>query len=178
MNQVVYQMRHSQIYKDEYKLWIAKPVIDQTWDQFKTHFLAAYHDKLEDDQFGSKGAGFSATTDERKWEEEAPDTHMANTLNNLANAVTADAQHVATLTATNKTLTETNSTLAAQLKVALENNRVLTLAVRKKFDGGTKNDDGHHNNKRPCTKGTDGRGEREVKPWDLNGYCWTHGIFH
>ena len=63
MNQVVYQMRQRQIYKDEHKLWKAKTAIDHTWDNFKTHFSAAYHDTMEDNKFGTKGAGYVQCND-------------------------------------------------------------------------------------------------------------------
>ena len=79
------------------------------------------------------------------------ESHMYNSLNNLANSVTSDATNLAKLTMKNANLKE-------QLKVALAQNRMLTDLLRKTICGVTETQSENQNaNKRKCTEKKGGR---------------------
>ena len=170
LDQAVYQMRACKLYKEEIKTWKDKAAVDRTWDNFKTHFADAYFEKKEDNEFGSKGAGYQATTEHGA--NAATTEHSANiaeALNNLAFAVSSDSDQF-------KNLTAANNTLADQLKVALDQNKVLTTLLSKKIGGMAHTTDDAEKEGRPNKRARAGGRPLNTDPWDPNGYCWTHGF--
>lgn len=185
LQQATFQMKKCGLYKDEMKEWKRKPVDEQTWANFKTHFSDAYFELKEDNDIGTKAAGFhTANLAETKQEHQAL---MADALNNMANAVTADTKAMAEQTGANKTLTETNASLVKQLKEAQTQlkeaqglNKKLMALLEKNLGVKVEEDAENSNpNKRRRRNGKGNwrlpRGE-ELPPWDPHGYCWTHGF--
>jgi len=100
------------MYFDDCKAWDARPAAEKTWNNFKTHFLAAQQ-QLRRQQQTTQQAGFhsaNAATAHARYEE------AAEALANLATATSADRKAMETLTNTIENLTQQLKTKDAELK--------------------------------------------------------------
>ena len=84
------------------------------------HFIGAYnYDKNHKETISNAQAGFTGNVQEETCEK------MEMYLNNLADAATADKDHIQQLTSTNDQLVRTNAALSTQLQTLQEQNTKL-----------------------------------------------------
>jgi hypothetical protein len=121
--------------------------VEETWEQFKTHFAAAYrqHKQMQGESAATSGY-HTANADVGQTEEQMAEATIG-ALANLVTATAADRGVVATLTEANTRLAkqlEDNSNELWELKTLLKKER------------------------------TERRGQLSFNP-SPNNYCWTHG---
>ena len=122
LQQIYGQIKKCGIYKYERKEWTEKDELPKTWENFKTHFTESYFEPKEENELNNKHAGFMVH--DNIYQPHMEESQTADTLNNLANAVTSYATKLTNLTTT-------NTNLAEQLKLALSQNKVLPELPRK-----------------------------------------------
>ena len=121
--------------------------MDQTWDNFKTHFTEVYFELKEDNELNKMHVVFSAKKIDQPHVKEA---NMDDALKNLANGITSYATNLTNL----KTA---NAKLSVQLKVELSQNKVLTELINKKICNVTATQSENQNtNKQKRTENTRG----------------------
>ena len=167
----------TQVYKDECKEWIRKPINEQTWANFKLDFNQAYRErqtiqKLEKQGNAQAHFGANATTIDN---EQAPPPH--ETLSSLTNATLETGSNVLNLAHENAALREqvhqlTNLVETLTTTVAETNTQLA--AFRN-----------HHNPSiRTPSGGGRGRGRGRSRMGGRDPgfntyskhYCWSHGL--
>ena len=138
------------IYKDECKTWLARPAVEHTWDNFKTHF---YEAQVRLNEFqrasGNKNqANYAA--------------EVAHALDKLALATTDDRGAVASLTKTVEQLTTQMEQLQKSLRE--KDDRIDQLLKNITNATNATNSDNSNKRKRP-----------DDTIWTDEDYCWTHG---
>ena len=97
--------------KSDIKEWNSKAAADKTRDNYMAHFIEAYnYDENHKEMISNAQAGFTGNVQEETGEK------MEMYLNNLADAATADKDHIQQLTSTNDQLGRINATLSTQLQ--------------------------------------------------------------
>ena len=155
------------VFNDDLKEWNRFPLLDRTWTKFRVHFAKAHRAwranlRLTAGQHFPRANSVDATSVQN---------HQAETVDALANLVTAaaaDRDPVATLTDTIAQLSSELASAQAQLISSLLDNQ--RLLKRLSNPGGSGNTSGG---------GTDGKtsGGGVAGPWDGPSihYCHTHG---
>jgi hypothetical protein len=153
------------VFSDACRKWRRKPLLNQTWDIFKTHFALAHEDNRLIQQHTTQGGGYHQANN-------AMDAFVTETAEAFANLATAAASDREIL----KTLTTTNNELLQQLTA--QGNELT--ALRDQLAKTNKPSSGFHER-----RGQDAnrRGNDENRPpLDPNkkkfrnqNYCWSHG---
>jgi hypothetical protein len=135
--------------------WKRQPIIDQMWNNWKTHWTLAFAESRDINQMTASDCSFAyqAATKAKQA------ARMVTSLNNLANAAIQKTDTIEKLVAANKCLAKALANANAAIAcLCLQNMPAASAAP-----SGTDN--------RPCPSHW-----LTVKPnWDNNGYCWTHG---
>ena len=155
--------------KSDVKEWNIKNEADKTWANYKAHFIEAYnYDENHKEMISNAQAGFAGNIQEETGEK------MEMYLNNLADAATADKDHIQQLTSTNDQLVQINATLSTQIQTLQEQNTKLmaqmTELMKMMTSGGAP---------RPPKNTGQPNPPANPKPradMDPKGYCWTHGF--
>jgi hypothetical protein len=128
--------------------WKRRPVVDQTWNNWKQHWTAAFTESRDIHRMTTTDGAFAnkATTDAEKA------AMMARSLDNLANAAIQKNDTVEKLVVANKLLAKAS----ADANVAI---------ARLRLPGHSASQSGGTSNARAATP----------PEWDPQGYCWTHG---
>lgn len=145
------------LYFDACKDWNELAAANRTWDQFKTHFLAAQTRVQHQQRVSTQQAGYHG----------ANNMETVEALANLAAAAATDREAFANITSTNNSLTNqlsqanaANATMTATLQTLQQQLQALQKQVEMLTAAPT-----NRSNTR------DGRGPI----WDPTGYCYTHG---
>ena len=146
-----YAVQATGLYKDGLKEWRLKPASEKTWPNFKTLFAAEYHQLKEEQRMTTGAAGYSSMNNVQGFTDD-----LSSAIDNLAMATVADKNTINDLVAANKTLTEANAELVAQLAAALGGKCV---EVPKQVKG----------------KSLHEKWLAYEAKMDPTGYCWTHG---
>jgi hypothetical protein len=135
--------------------WKRQPIIDQMWNNWKTHWTAAFAETRDINQMtaGNCTFAYQATT---KAEQAA---RMVTSLDNLANVAIQKNNTVKELIAANKRLAKALANANAAIACLCLPNTPAAPAIPSGTD----------NCPRPSHWST-------IKPdWANNSYCWTHG---
>ena len=146
------------MFSDACREWRRQPILEQTWDNFKTHFALAHEDNRLLQQHTTQGGGYHQANN-------AMDSFVTETAEAFANLATAAASDREVL----KTLTTTNNELLK--KLTAKDNEIDKLRAQL----ATTN--------RPSSVSHDRRGQDENRPpLDPNkkkfrneNYCWSYG---
>ena len=132
---------------EAWKTWKRKPLADQTWPNWKSHWTDAFQEKRE--LIKLTGTAFNGMANQaREAKEDAMGEQMMSALDNLANAAVQKNDTV-------EQLVKSNATLALTIKSQQEEIKRLHSILE---DLSTKNNN------------TNGAYE-----WDKKGYCYWHG---
>ena len=140
--------------------WKRRPLADQTWNNWKTHWTAAFAESRDITRMtaGDRAFANQAATDAEQAE------RMVSSLDNLANAAIQKNDTVDKLVAANerlaKALADANSALA-RLRLPQSAGAPNVAAPPPAASGGP-NRPAHWSKDKPA--------------WDPTGYCWTHGF--
>ena len=94
------------------KEWNSKAAADKMWAHYTAHFIETYnYDENHKEMITDAQAGFTGNV------QEAAGEKMEMYLNNLADAATADKDHIQQLTNTNNQLVRINAMLSTQLQL-------------------------------------------------------------
>ena len=112
------------MYREACKEWQQKANSDKTWQIFKRHFAADYHE-IRKQQRLSWEAGFNSSHLSHKT------TDMATAIDNLSIAATAYRNIVVDFISINKILVETNVTLVALTSKSVAEHLTKPITIRK-----------------------------------------------
>lgn len=147
------------LYFEDCKAWDRRDPADQTWDNFKTHFLLAQQ-ILRNQQVTTQQGGYHANL--ATWTNADNTDYHTETATALANLATANAADRDVFCA----LVTNNTALTAQLSTALAEITKLTHLL---------NNASSHNSRQPPRHAAN-PGASATAPTNLpKSYCWTHG---
>ena len=142
--------------------WQRRPSNDHTWNNWVSHWTAAFTEARDISRLTSSDTTFganAAVTDNISQQ-------MVDSLDNLANAAVARNTTVESLVATNQQQARTISDLTAAI-AAIGAGRAATIPATNQQA---------HQPPHPQQQIQSGRTQVGPKPpWDRQGYCWTHG---
>jgi hypothetical protein len=142
--------------------WTRRPIVDHTWNNWKTHWTAAFAESRDITRMtaGDRAFANQAATDAEQAE------RMAASLDNLANAAIQKNDTVDKLVAANerlaKALADANSALA-RLRLPQSAGATGAASPPPAASGGSDRPRPDHWSK-------------DKPAWDPTGYCWTHGF--
>ncbi len=102
-------------YQEAHKEWRKKRAATKTWPNFKTHFMTAYADMMEDSTAGNTGFAQANAASEEESQED-----LKTAIEHLANAAIHDKTAVANLALANKTLTQQVKEMQEQMSQLMQ----------------------------------------------------------
>jgi hypothetical protein len=148
----------SDAYPEACREWRKKSEVDKNWENFKTEFASAYHDRCEATTTSQRSGYHDANSTTREVM-----TTSNQTIVNLAAAAAADRETMANLALTNTTLSQ--QLAASQEENALLKRQLDNLRNQRRAPGGAPGRQNYTQRGAPFTP----------KNFNNTNYCWTHG---
>eukprot|EP00978_Attheya_sp_CCMP212_P014573 scaffold37188_cov29-Attheya_sp.AAC.7 len=168
-------LSNTAVFNEDIKEWWRKPEAEKTWSLLKTHFQRAHKERRKATTTAGQG-GYSATvnsiygmpTNEEQAAQQDLQERAAKSLETISNGLSTHQDSISELTQANAVLSNSNTTLAAQMAQMMQQMQTLQLLVSQSH--------GHAPAAAPSAAPPAGGGRqhkcRQPLPYD---YCWSHG---
>jgi len=162
--------------KQPSKDWEKKPVADKSWKQLKVHFITEWNSEQKYARATANKTGYHSAANV----EDSDISQLGTYLDNIAEAATADKEHIQQLTHTNDTLVQNNGALAVQMVQLLNDIKNQNKAIIQQNDTALKflKSQSNQNLTPPGTQPPPVPRDSRTQ-WvatDEGSYCWTHGF--
>ena len=166
-------LRNTGVFHDDIKEWRRRPDTEKTWDAFKIHFQMAHQERRT--QMTTAGNGGYNAAANNIYGELPPDPiqelqeRAAESLETISDGLSSHQDSISELTQANAVLSNTNTTMAAQLAQMMNQMTTMQALLTQKLGQSTAQP--HAPTSAPTSQKTP-RVRRPPLPWD---YCWSHG---